>query len=302
MSLMRLGYRIGVIASLPTLLILTGCLGTGKIDISKLGDPPSATQLAEVHNQRVEPLDTLWARISLRAKGTYPDGDSYEEQGEGHLQLAKPSNLSLTIGKLGETYFVFGANADQYWSFDLSNADHKTALVGMLEQATPEKAGAIGLPVHPAELIALTGLIPIDLARAGGTRWSDDGQSVGVSMPSQWGSFTLWIDPKTNLVVRSQAFDRIGDLIATAELSRYKDAQIKGALPVLVPGKIEIRTPDDSGFVRIELSEPRSKAIRPIVFDPSRLMRVYRVDEAIDLDAAFERSSAAPDAQRDGEP
>ncbi len=299
MSLMRLGYRIGWIA---LLMLLTGCSGAGKVDVSKLGEPPSAAQLAEVHNQRVEPLDTLWARISLRAKGTYPDGESYEEQGEGHLQLVKPTNLSLTIGKLGETYFAFGANADQYWSFNLSDADHKTALIGQLGQATPEKADALGLPVHPAELIALTGLMPIDLARAGGTRWADDGKSVGISMPSRWGSVMLWIDPKTNLVIRSQAFDRVGDLVATAELSRYKDAQIKARPSVLVPGKIEITMPGDNGFVRIELSEPRRKAIRPIVFDPPKLMRAYRVDEMIDLDEAFERSSTAPDAQPDGEP
>ncbi len=282
--------------------MLWGCSSTNTVDIAKLGDPPSTTELAEIHNQRIDPLDTLWARISLRAKGTYSDGASYEEQGEGHLQLVKPTNISLTIGKLGETYFAFGANAEQYWSFDLSNGDRKTVLIGQLDQTTPEKAGAIGLPVHPAELIALTGLMPIDLTRAGGTRWADDGKSVGVSMPSRWGSVMLWINPKTNLVVRSQAFDRVGDLVATAELSRYKEASIKGGQPVLVPGKIEITTPNDSGFIRIELSEPRSKAIRPIVFDPSKLLRAYRVDETINLDAVFEHSDTKLNTQSDGEP
>ncbi len=295
----------------PVLLIslvtmLWGCSSTKTVDISRLGDPPSTTELAEIHNQRIEPLDTLWARISLRAKGTYSDGAPYEEQGEGHLQLVKPTNISLTIGKLGETYFAFGANAEQYWSFDLSNGDRKIVLIGQLDQTTPEKAGAIGLPVHPAELIALTGLMPIDLTRAGGTRWADDGKSVGVSMPSRWGSVMLWISPKTNLVVRSQVFDRIGDLVATAELSRYKEASIKGdhkgAQPIMVPGKIEITTPNDSGFIRIELSEPRSKAIRPIVFDPSKLSRAYRVDETINLDAAFEHSDTKLNTQSDGEP
>jgi hypothetical protein len=300
MSLMRFGYRIGWIA---LLMILTGCSGTGKVDVSKLDPPPSTLELAQAHNERVASLPSLWARISLRAKGTYADGESYEEQGEGHLQLVKPNNISLTIGKLGETYFAFGANADQYWSFDLSNSDHKTVLVGQLDQATPEKASALGLPVHPAELIALTGLMPIDLANAGGTRWADDAKSVGISMPSRWGSVTLWFNPRTSLVVRSQAYNQSGNLVATASLSRYKEASIKGHSPIMVPGKIEITTPttpndNDTGFIRIELSEPRSKAIRPIVFDPSKLIRSYRVDETIDLDAAFEN---APETSESGD-
>lgn len=278
--------------AVPT-MILIGCSAPGKVDISKLGAPPATTELARVHNARVEPLSNLWARVSVRAKGTYSDGEFFEEQGEGHLQLVKPSNVSLTIGKLGETYFAFGANDEHYWSFDLSNSDNKTLLIGQLDQATPEKVAALGLPVHPSELAALSGLMPIDLARAGGSRWADDGKSVGVSVSSKWGSFTLWIDPKTSLVVRSQVFDQDGELIATAGLSRYKEASVPEFGNVMVPGKIEITTPDEEGFVRIELSEPRSKPIRSIVFDPMKLLRAYRVEETIDLDGAFERSDDA---------
>lgn len=293
---MRVGYRILFIVPV---LFLIGCSSTNKVDVSKLDPPMPTTELAVIHNARVEPLTNLWARVSVRAKGTYSDGESYEEQGEGHLQIVKPNDISLTIGKLGETYFAFGANSENYWSFDLSDADHKTALIGKLDQATPEKVAALGLPVHPAELIALTGLMPINLARAGGSRWADDGKSVGVSVPSEWGAFTLWFNPKTNLVVRSQAFNRTGELIATAQLSRYKNATIKEQRPVLVPGKIEIRSPGDDGFVRIEISEPRSKLIRSIVFDPAKLIRAYRVDEAIDLDAAFEQSETSSQTDTD---
>jgi hypothetical protein len=266
------------------ILGVAGCSSTGKIDPERLGPTPSTAELASKHNERVGQIQTLWARVSVRAKGQYSDGEGYEEQGEGHLQIVKPTSVSLTIGKLGETYFAFGANADSYWSFDLSNADKKTMLIGNLDLVTPLKADALGLPIHPGELIELSGLMPIDLATAGGTRWAEDGKSVGVSVPSEWGSFTLWIDPKTDLVVRSQSFDREGSLIATASLSRYKDAVIKDARPVLVPGKIEITTPGVEGFVRIEISEPQSKAIRPIVFDPMRLIRAYRVSETVDLD------------------
>ncbi len=296
---MRFAFRFVLI--LP-MLVLIGCSSTDKVDVTKLGDPPSTLELAEKHNQRVEPLGTLWARISLRAKGTYANGESYEEQGEGHLQIDKPSKLSITIGKLGETYFAFGANEEDYWSFDLSNADHKTMLIGKLDLATPEKIAALGLPVYPGELIALTGLMPIDLSQAGGTRWADDGKSVGITMPSRWGSFTLWVDPRTSFVVRSQAFDRAGELIATATLSRYKESPVPGYGTVMVPGKIEITNPNDSGWVRIELSEPRSKAIKSRVYQPRKLVRAYRVHETVDLDEAFDvlpTSAPAPETGAD---
>jgi hypothetical protein len=279
---------IRFILTVCTGMFLLGCSSTGKVDVSKLPDPPSTQELVDAHNDRIANLDTLWARVSVRAKGTYDDGTGYEEQGEGHLQIARPDRISLSIGKLGETYFVFGASESQYWSFNLADADRKVMLVGAMDQVTRAKANALGLPVHPSELIELSGLSDIELTQAGGTRWREDGDAVGFSTPARWGSTMTWFDPRTMLVVQTQAFDEQGELIATAEMSRYKDAEVPGALPVQVPGKIEITTPNDEGFVRIETSEPRRRDIRPMVFQPERLKRAYRVDEVIDLDEPIE--------------
>ncbi|MFG0246074.1 MAG: hypothetical protein ACF8MF_08520 [Phycisphaerales bacterium JB052] len=284
---------ITVLLMLPVLLLLSGCSAPGKVDVSKLGPPPSAQELAERHNARIAPLDTLWARVSVRAKGTYDDGTGYEEQGEGHLQIQRPGSVSLSIGKLGETYFVFGASPETYWSFNLADADHKVMLAGDMDRVTRAKASALGLPVHPSEIIALSGLSEIDLATAGGTQWRQDGQAVGIRVPGQWGSMMLWFDQRTGTVVQAQAYDAFDELIATAELSRYKDATIPGERPVLVPGKIEITTPNDDGFVRIELSEPQRRDIRPMVFQPDRLRRGYRVHEVIDLDEALDDEPTA---------
>lgn len=270
-----------VLAVLPATV---GCSSTGKVDISKLPDPPSTKTLVDRHNERLANLETLWARVSVRAKGTYDDGSTYEEQGEGHLQIVRPDRISLSIGKLGETYFVFGASESQYWSFNLADADRKVMLIGAMDKVTRGKAAALGLPVHPSELIPLSGLSRIELAQAGGTRWREDGKAVGFITPASWGTTATWFDPSTMLVVQTQAFDEYGELIATAELSRYKDASIPGQAPVQVPGKIEITTPNDDGFVRIETSGPEAREIRSMVFQPERLQRGYRVDEVIDLD------------------
>ncbi len=295
----RLSLLVCTALVLPS--ILGGCqTGGGKVDVTKLGPPPSTQDLAQRHNERIAPLDTLWARVSVRAKGTYDDGSTFEEQGEGHLQIVQPNSVSLSIGKLGETYFVFGASPDSYWSINLSESDRKVMLVGDMLRVTRIKANALGLPVHPAELIALSGLAPIDLATAGGTQWRDDGKAVGLRIPGQWGSIMLWFDPRTEIVVQAQAFDENNTLIASADLSRYKDAIVPGQLPVQVPGKVEITTPGDAGFVRIELSGPQRRDIRPVVFEPTRLERAYRIDEVIDLDE--ELDEPAQDTPQDQAP
>ncbi|MDF1809921.1 MAG: hypothetical protein P1U42_09525 [Phycisphaerales bacterium] len=285
-----------VALSLIVVVFVVGCSTTSKVDISKLEEPPSTLEIASTHNERVEAIDTLWARISIRAKGVYPDGKKYEEQGEGHLQIEKPSGVSLTIRKLGELYFAYGANSESYWSFNLLDKEQKTMQIGRLEDVSVEKANQLGMPIHPGELIELSGLMPIDLSKAGGSRWSDDGKLVGVTVPSQWGSFVLWFDPRTNLVARSDVYDRDGVHVASASLTRYKPAKVPNQQPVLVPGKIEITNPGQEGFVRIEISEPASKTIRPMVFDPARLKRAYRVDEVIDLDVEFENREQTMDA------
>ncbi len=290
----RIKHLLPFVPLFAVLLMLVGCSTTGKVDVSKLGPPPSAQELAARHNERIATLDTLWARVSVRAKGTYDDGTGYEEQGEGHLQIARPDRVSLSIGKLGETYFVFGASAESYWSFNLADSDRKVMHIGAMDQVTRGKAAALGLPVHPSELIGLSGLASIDMAQAGGTQWRADGKAVGMRVPAQWGSMILWFDPDDALVLQSQAFDEYNELIASAELSRYKDAAVPGQLPVLVPGKIEIATPSDDGFVRIEVSEPQRRDLRPMVFQPERLERAYRVDEVIDLDEAFDDGDAMP--------
>lgn len=288
MSTQRLFVVLCMLVSV--VCMTTGCSSSGKVDPKTFGPVPSTVEIVEGMNARIEPLETLWSRMSIRVRGTYEDGKSYEEQGNGHLQIQRPGNISLTVRKLGELYLAYGANTEQYWMFNLIDNEHKTLHIGGIDQVTPLKASQIGMLVHPGQLNTLMGLVPIDLSTAGGTQWSSDGKSVGVSAQSPWGSYTLWIDPRTFHAVRSQAFDRERNLIATTTLTRYKDATIPRSNPVMVPGTVEIRYAAESdGFIRIELSEPAVKPIKSMVFNPKKLKRAYRIDETIDLDASVEQ-------------
>lgn len=287
--------------ALLTTVSLVGCSSSTKIvDPKTFGPVLSTAELASEYNARIEPLNSFWSRISIRAKGKYDNGDPYEEQGTGHLQIQRPGNISLSIRKLGELYFSYGANHEHYWAINLLDKEHKTMQIGRLDRMTPEKAAIVGMQVHPGQLSALMGLQPIDLTKAGGTRWAPDGKSVGVTSSSPWGSFTLWIDPRTYQAVRSEAFNSQGSLIATVSLTRFTDAKIPDARPIQVPGKVEIRNPnDEEGFVRIEISEPAQRTIRPMVFDPNKLNRGNRIHETIDLDAFDAPASTDSDLNGD---
>lgn len=253
--------------------------------------------LIENHNERVEQIDRLWARVSVRIKGTDARGKGFEEQGEGHLQVTSPNQVSLNIGKLGETYFAYGSNKDRYWMFDLSDSDRRVALVGAIENLDPIRAEEIGLSVHPGDLIGALGIEPIDPERVIGSRWILDEELVVIAQSSKWGVTEYWFNPSTGLVMWVVSLDNDGERIATTGLSRYKpllDDQ-KRDTDVQVPGKVEVTRAGTSGeFVRIELSEPSQRQIRAMVYNPDRLSHLYRIHETIDLDADLE-SDSAPD-------
>ena len=299
-SMKRSFIFLGLLITLGS--VWGGCSSTRAIDPKALGPVPSTLELAASYNERIEPLDSFWARISIRAKGRYDDGSSFEEQGTGHLQIQRPGNISLTIRKLGELYFAYGSNSEQYWAINLVEKEHKTMQIGRIDQVSARKAAIVGMMVHPGQLGTLMGLEPIDLTRAGGTQWSPDGKSVGVSSSSPWGTYTLWIDPRTYHAVKSEAFDRNGSLIAVVSLTRYTKAVVPGGQPIEVPGKVEIRYPNDDGFVRIEISEPAKKTIRPMVFNPNKLKRAYRIDELIDLDVQDHGEPSAMQVHRASDP
>ncbi|MFK7758777.1 MAG: hypothetical protein AB8C13_02390 [Phycisphaerales bacterium] len=268
--------------------LTAGCSPKGNIRTEQVNDV-LVEALTLTHNERVEEIERLWARVSVRIKGSDANGKSFEEQGEGHLQVTRPDQVSLVIGKLGETYFAYGSNTDQYWMYDLSNSDRRVALIGAVENITPDRADQIGLSVHPGDLIASLGIEPIDPDRIIESRWVLSEELVVIAQSSRWGISEYWFDPSTGLVMQVLSLDGDGRVIARTGLSRYKemlDDQKRGT-GVMVPGKVEI-TREGAGsqgeFVRIELSEPSQKMIRSMVYNPARLSRVYRVHETIDLD------------------
>lgn len=271
------------------LVVSVGCSNSGSKRSAVTQD--EIDQIIQFHNERVASIERVWARVSVRIKGTDARGEWFEEQGEGHLQITRPESVSLSIGKLGETYFAYGSGTEQYWMFDLSDSDNRVALIGSLDKITPERAEEIGLSVHPADLITVLGIEPIDPESIIDTRWEDSSGLIAIRFPSRlegWGETEYWFDPGRGLPILVRSLDAYGERLATTGLSRYKDLLTEQKLDsgVQVPGKVEVRDPrTQGGFIRIELSEPSQKSIRAMVYNPSRLSRAYRIHESIDLDA-----------------
>lgn len=249
-------------------------------------DLPSMEAIVDAHNARVGGLDRLWARTSVRVEGRDAEGSKFSEQGEGHLQVERPDRVAVTVGKLGEVYFALGANDTQYWLVDVSNNERRVMLLGEQDRATPAKAEALGLPVHPRDLPLLMGLMPLEAVSTPEPVWDEQGRAV-LTIPSRWGSVALRFDARSLDLVGSTAFDHAGGVVAEATLGLHGAVMNAQGVAVLgrVPQRLEIRVPGFDGFVRVQLGEPQVRPINATVFDPERLRRAYRVGEVLDLDA-----------------
>lgn len=247
---------------------------------------PALERIVDAHNARVDGLDRLWARTSVRVEGRDAEGSKFSEQGEGHLQVERPDRVAVTVGKLGEVYFALGANESQYWLVDVSDNERRVMLIGEQDRATPAKAEALGLPVHPRDLPLLMGLMPLDAATTPPPAWDGQGRAV-LTVASRWGTAALRYDARTLELVGATAFDADGGVVAEATLGLHGPVTDGQGISAVgrVPQRVEIRVPGFDGFVRVQLGEPRVRAINATVFDPERLRRAYRVAETVDLDA-----------------
>lgn len=289
------------IAAMVSLLLLAACNGPQTVDPSP--DPPTPAATAEEvagliarYNQRLELLDRLWARTTVRVDAPGPDGERERTQGEGYLQLIQPRSVSLSVGKyIDRMYFVLGSNDERYWWIDLLDTDAKSALVGRHELVTPELAGELGVPVHPLDLIDLLGLSPIDddalLARVE----ERDGQRMLVlAMPTRLGGVReVAIEPNEPKTLGVRLLDTSGELIASSDLEMHTAARVRSGILALVPGRatLDLPTLDASVILDVSSAENMGRRPRPAPFQLDNLIeRIYRIDNVIDLDSPETRS------------
>ncbi len=293
------------IAALAMLITGAACQTAGRGDG---GAPAAAIPLPDYETIRVriaeqtESLDRLRTPLSVRLISPDRSGTALTEQVEGNLQIMRPSSVALRIDKVGQTVFYIGSNDEHYWWFDLG--DEKVAYVGRLENASPEKAQRMGVPVHPLDLPDLLGLTPLPAADA--AEWpprvvrSADNRRIGVEAPARWGMKRLWLNPSTYAIEAVELYDATGVIAAVSELSGHARVRVRGdalVSPVLARRAL-VRLPASESELRLTLpdsdeAENPGDRLRTKAFDLTLLLDAYGIARTVDLDdpAVFETTS-----------
>lgn len=295
--------------ALLVLLLTLGCKSTTSTsDTPRTDPPPTYEQIAETYNARAERLDRLWARAVVQVRYLDEDGDRRSVQGEGHLQLIQPSRLALSAGKLGETLFWLGGDAERFWVFELGDASR--ASVGRHENVGRPCAQALAAPVHPLEAIDLLGVVPLPEASEGviqpAVAWSEDGRAIVVEILGRFGPMRLFLTPVEMLPVRIELLDPSTSapaVVATLEDHERIDLSGSPGFNPRVATRVVITHPDSESEIRLSLSDMNDGSGRGRLADAAftfeTLLRAYRPDEVLVLDADCERPAlaAAEDAR-----
>ncbi len=262
-------------------LAIGGCAANKNANIDRPDPPPSYVQAAVAYNHRVSHFITFWAPVTVHYI-TRRDGKRETGKAEGHIQVVRPSKLALSVGKFGEVYFYLGSNDDEYWWFDMANADDKWALFGRHDAATPATVERFGLPIRPLDLMGVLGVLTLP-ETGGATSWSKDGRWLVVTVPGEYGSTRLTLDPRTFIPAGIELLDSGGATVVTAQLE--ESLNVLGApVGTTTPMRYIIGIPALQAEIRITLRDAQVRTIRDIAFDRDRLMSAYKIVNVIDLD------------------
>lgn len=254
--------------------------------------PPLYTDLVAIHNSRVETLDPLWAAVSVQVRGTNAEGGSYVEQGEGSLQVQRPRNIALSIGKVGEVYYILGSNESSYWWLDLIEDEQRGAVVGEHALATADKAGELGVPVLPLDLIELFNLAPWPTTYEvePPVFWSQDSALVGVELPTAGGFRRVWLEPEGYRPRMVQLFtdDGIERLRCVPKRNVIVENTLDPSRSSSIAERYEILLVDTLTTVNIEISSAKVRQLNSAVFNLEELLtrkgigpeRVVSLDDA----------------------
>lgn len=282
-----------VVAGAMGACVLVGCAQNKPIEpnggspVVHTGPLPSVGDVIARYNARVARLEAVESPIELVVTGVDAQGKPTKNQGEGNLKMVRPRRVALRIDKVSQTIFWLGSNDEKYWWFDLGG-DEKVALVGTHAKATPEVVSRFGLPVHPADLLDLAGVAPLEASGAATIRWAS-GPGVVLELPGRWGVKRLTIEPTSGEASKVEMLDSNGNVVASSTLEKYERVPVRGdaaaearmatRLIADIPGaratvELLIHTPVNNGEARIKAAN----------FDYDDLKSRMGIQREVDLD------------------
>jgi hypothetical protein len=251
----------------------------------------SYEELAAKYNARIEPITTYRVSSVVEIRWVDEDGKKHFEQGEGLLVIRRPSEMALTIGKLGNPHFWLGSDAERYWLFDLGDKP-RLAYVGKQASIANVKRRVLPLPIRPDQLIGLIGLRPMPETHAATVEV--DSKLYRVTLPPDQALGKLqpriWVDAQ-HRPHRIQLLDAKQRVLVDAKLGSFarmrRANQPPGAWPWM-PQRVELSLGDGDATVTLFIRKPTDGAgkIKDVQFDFDRLRRAHKIEDAnvIDLD------------------
>jgi hypothetical protein len=265
------------------------------------GPAPRLGEIAQAWNARTDALDRLWARVVVVVDASGEKGKRTTEQGEGHLQVITPDRVALSLGKnVAGTFFWLGSDATRYWWIDMLDEERKYALVGTHANATPERAAELGVPVHPLDLVEVLGILPMDAqdgaAAQRSVAWDTEFGGYEVRGASRFGTKRIVVAPVTFEPRVIELLDASGEVVVRARHERFASVIRRegGGLPGSIATRLLIDLPTIDARVTLTLSEAENRGSRmpDAAFDLDGLLRRFRIDEVVDLDAELVSADA----------
>ncbi|MCC5786549.1 MAG: hypothetical protein JJU33_07610 [Phycisphaerales bacterium] len=252
----------------------------GALEAGRPVSAEAASSAVASYNAHIEQLDRLWARATVAVFQQDERGRTQRDQGEGFVQLVRPNEVSLSVGKyVDRMYFELGSNEGWYWWIDVLDRADSFALLGRHELATPELADRFGVPVHPLDLPILLGVEPApadtEVRRVSGGR-------LVLSWPSRWGGSARVALDQLSQPVRVELWTADGDLAAASVIEQHQGVTVRGTGDrPRVGGRFEIDLPRIETQVVVHMTSPESSERRPgtAPFDLEGQLRRYRIPE-----------------------
>ena len=240
-----------------------GCAGRRSFE-TQLHSP---ADLLATYNARAEKVQRLWARVDVTIWQTGEDGRRQREQGDGIVAYQKPDELALALGKLGDTWYWLGSNAQRFWWFDLNPQDDRpnTAYVGRHEDLDSTNARS-GVLLPPRQLIELLGITTLPAAAEQVAVEPVRGReqtAVTFRVPVTFGGRPAFqqirVGTITSHPMSIEFIDTDGQLLASAQLGGYKPLPTPGA-PLgawpAVPTRITALLPEHGVELKIVVDSP----------------------------------------------
>jgi len=261
---------------------------------------PSYAEIAGIYNARVARLDRVWARAVVSTTYRDEDGTRRSEQGEGHFQFIAPSNLALSIGKLGETYLWVGSDAQRYWL--LEPRESKAGIVGRHDRLTDQTLDRLGLPAAPLDLIRIVTVSPMPANPDPPARvaWSTEGDMLVVDFRSARGVWRYWLEPREMLPRVIELLSDDGEtVVLSALLERYERVTIRGegGLYPQMPARVRITHHPTASTLSMSLDglvDGGGSRLAPEAFDLEALVELFAITDLRDADTT---ASAAADSR-----